>query len=56
VQEKLQMMPHLQSLHYSRMTKEEHFPYEYLNVKTQLKGKVGYSKPKQLIKFATSRN
>jgi hypothetical protein len=55
VEEKLMMMPHLNSEHYKTIVKEEHFPFEYLNTKTQLKGKAGYSRPKNVIKYVVER-
>lgn len=45
------MVPNLMSYEYRQIVKEEHFPFEYLNVKKELRGKAGYSKPKNMIKY-----
>ena len=50
------MMPSLTGYNYRQIVQEEHFPFEHLNSKTELRGKIGYSKPKNMIKYVVERD
>ena len=52
VKNKLEFVPFLSRSHYKTIIKEEHFPHEHLDRKKQLKGKIGYSRPKNMVKYA----
>ena len=55
VKDKLKMVPSITGYNYKQKVVEEHFPYNNLNVKKELKGKVGYSKPKNMVKYVVER-
>jgi hypothetical protein len=45
------MVPLIGKHEYLNIMKEEHFPYELLSTKRELKGKKGYSNPKTMVKY-----
>lgn len=55
VEEKLAIIPFISKSDFLNITREEHFPYELLNSKRELKGKKGYSNPKTMIKYVVER-
>jgi hypothetical protein len=55
VEEKLAMVPLIGRAEYLNIMREEHFPYELLNSKRELKGKRGYCNPTNLVKYVAER-
>ena len=49
------MIPNMTLDHYRSMVREEHLPFEFLNQKKELRGKAGYSRPKNLVKYVVER-